>query len=304
MRIRALVTLAALLFCGGHRTIALPAKQADLVLTGGKIFTANDAAPWADAVAAAGGRIVAVGTDREVARFIGPRTKVLDVRGKLVIPGLIDAHTHFASGGRSLIGLSFRGVASIPKVREMIAARIRELPPGALVSGSAYDHTLFPGGAWPSRKDLDEVSPVESRHHRARGRAQHLGEQPGPEDGRHHEGHEGPLRRRDPQGPGDGRADRHPHRSRGGSCPDRGPGGRFHAGRGYRPRSRACGRARPHRGAHRFELRRNGDLPETRGRGRADPSRLCLAAHRTNEGLPFAKASGGGRATTWSASGS
>ncbi len=160
MRIRALVALAALLFCGGHRTLAVPAKQADLVLTGGRVFTANDAAPWADAVAAAGGRVVAVGTDREVARFIGPRTKVLNVRGKLVIPGLIDAHTHFASGGRSLIGLSFRGVASIPKVREMIAARINELPPGALVSGSAYDHTLFPGGAWPTRQDLDQVSPA------------------------------------------------------------------------------------------------------------------------------------------------
>lgn len=160
MRIRTLITLTALLCCGGHRTLAAPAQHADLALTGGKIFTANDAAPWADAIAVSKGKIVAVGTDRQIARFIGPRTKVLDVRGKLVIPGLIDAHTHFASGGRSLIGLSFRGVGSVPKVREMIAARIKELPPGALVSGSAYDHTLFPGGAWPTRKDLDEVSPA------------------------------------------------------------------------------------------------------------------------------------------------
>jgi predicted amidohydrolase YtcJ len=159
MRIHTLITLAALLACAGHRTLAVPVPQADLALTGGRIFTANDAAPWADAIAVAKGRIIAVGTDREIARTIGPRTTVLDVRGKLVIPGLIDAHTHFASGGRSLIGLSFRGVASIQKIREMIASRIRELPAGALISGSAYDHTLFPGGTWPSRQDLDAVAP-------------------------------------------------------------------------------------------------------------------------------------------------
>jgi predicted amidohydrolase YtcJ len=152
------ITLAALLFFGGLRTFAAPADRADLVLTHGKVFTANEAAPWAEAVAVTGGRIVAVGTDDDIERLIGPRTKVLDVRGKLVIPGLIDAHTHFASGGRSLIGLSFRGIASIAKVQEMIAAKIRDLPAGALVSGSAYDHSLFPGGAWPTKKDLDKVS--------------------------------------------------------------------------------------------------------------------------------------------------
>ncbi len=156
---RTTIILATLVFLGTLRSSAAPAKPADLAVTHGKIFTANDAAPWAEAVAVTGGRIVAVGTDREIARFIGPRTKVLDVAGKLVIPGLIDAHTHFASGGRSLIGLSFRGVASMAKIREMIAARIAELPSGALVSGSAYDHTLFPGGAWPTRRDLDEISP-------------------------------------------------------------------------------------------------------------------------------------------------
>ncbi len=153
------MTLATLLFLGGLRASAAPVRKADLAVTHGKIFTANGAAPWAEAVAVKGGRIVAVGTDREIERFIGGGTKVIDVGGKLVIPGLIDAHTHFASGGRSLIGLSFRGVSSIAKVQEMIAAKIHELPAGALVSGSAYDHTLFPGGAWPTREDLDKVSP-------------------------------------------------------------------------------------------------------------------------------------------------
>ena len=96
------LTLAALLFFGGLRTFAAPVDNADLVLRHGKVFTANGAAPWAEAVAVTGGRIVAVGADRDVEKLIGPGTKVLDLRGKLVIPGLIDATpTSLQEGGRS-----------------------------------------------------------------------------------------------------------------------------------------------------------------------------------------------------------
>jgi predicted amidohydrolase YtcJ len=136
-----------------------PPDKADFVLVNGKVFTGNEAAPWAEAVAARDGRIIAVGTDSDVRGLTGPGTLVFDAQGRLVIPGLIDAHTHFSSGGRSLISLSFRGVRSVEKIREMVAARIRELPPGSPVIGSEYDHTLFPGGRWPSRADLDPVSP-------------------------------------------------------------------------------------------------------------------------------------------------
>jgi predicted amidohydrolase YtcJ len=115
--------------------------------------------PFVEAVAVNGGKILAVGTTAAIKKLIGRSTQVLDVAGKLVIPGFIDAHTHFASGGRSLATLTFRGVNSIEKVKEMVAAKIKELPPGETVSGSQYDHTLFPGGNWPTREDLDKVSP-------------------------------------------------------------------------------------------------------------------------------------------------
>ena len=148
-----------LFLVGGSRTFAGQTDKADLVIKNGKVFTANDAGPWAEAVACMSGKIIAVGTGHDIDRFVGSATRVLDVQGRLVIPGLIDAHTHFSSGGRSLISLSFRGVNTIAKVQEMVAARIKELPPGALVSGSEYDHTLFAGGNWPKKEDLDKVSP-------------------------------------------------------------------------------------------------------------------------------------------------
>jgi len=133
--------------------------KADLIVQNGRVFTANDALPWVEAVAVKDGKILAVGSTASMKSFMGPATKVLDVKGKLVLPGLCDAHTHFSSGGGSLASLTFRGVTSIGKVQDLVAAKIKGLPAGAPVYGSQYDHTLFPGGNWPTREDLDKVSP-------------------------------------------------------------------------------------------------------------------------------------------------
>lgn len=134
-------------------------EKADLVLVNGKVHTVDEARPAVESVAVKDGLITALGSNSETRKLIGPKTLVVDAQGKLVLPGFIDAHTHFVSGGHSLITLTFRGVNSIAKVQEMVAAKIRELPPGAPVFGSQYDHTLFPGGNWPTRQDLDTVSP-------------------------------------------------------------------------------------------------------------------------------------------------
>jgi hypothetical protein len=138
---------------------APPQDIADLVLVNGKVVTLDPKIPAAEAVAVKDGRILVVGTSAEIRKYVGPATKVLDLKGKLVVPGLIDAHLHFASGGHSLASLTFRGVSSAEKVQEMVAARIRELPAGETVNGSEYDHTLFPGQKWPSKADLDKVAP-------------------------------------------------------------------------------------------------------------------------------------------------
>ena len=132
---------------------------ADGALINGRIFTLDPEKPWAEAVAIKDGRFLAVGTSNEIRRLIGPETKVLDARGKLVIPGLIDAHVRFAAGGHSLMSLTFRGVRTVEKIQEIVAARITELPAGGAVFGSQYDQTLFPEQKWPTKEDLDIVSP-------------------------------------------------------------------------------------------------------------------------------------------------
>lgn len=134
-------------------------EKADMVLHKGKIFTSEYDNSFVEAVAVKNNKILFVGSNDEAKKFIGPTTEVLDLRGKIAVPGFIDAHLHFASGGRSLATLTFRGVDSVEKVQEIVAAKIAELPEGAPVFGSQYDHTLFPGGAWPTKEDLDKVSP-------------------------------------------------------------------------------------------------------------------------------------------------
>lgn len=136
-----------------------PQEKADMVLHNGKIYTSVDENPFVEAVAVKNSKILFVGSNKDAKKFIGPTTEVLDLRGKIAVPGFTDAHLHFASGGRSLATLTFRGVDSVEKIQEMVAAKIAELPEGAPVFGSQYDHTLFPGGAWPTKEDLDKVSP-------------------------------------------------------------------------------------------------------------------------------------------------
>ncbi|MBC7360959.1 MAG: amidohydrolase [Candidatus Aminicenantes bacterium] len=135
-----------------------PVQKADLVIVG-KIFTGVDHQPFVEALAAAEGKILATGKRNEIKKYIGPQTRLIELKEGVAIPGLIDAHTHFSSGGQSLITLSFRGVNSVEKVQQMVAEKIKELPPGTPIFGREYDHTLFPGQKWPTKEDLDKVSP-------------------------------------------------------------------------------------------------------------------------------------------------
>lgn len=132
-------------------------RNVSLVLTGGKVFTADGRGTLAEAVAVDGNRIVAVGTSREInAAYHGART--IDLKGRLVTPGFNDSHLHFLGGGLSLLRVNLVGAKTLAEAKARVAARVRELPAGAWVTGRGWDHTLW-GGAWPTKKDLDEVAP-------------------------------------------------------------------------------------------------------------------------------------------------
>ncbi|MDQ3753309.1 MAG: amidohydrolase family protein, partial [Acidobacteriota bacterium] len=132
-------------------------RRVSLVLSNGKIFTADEQGSLAQAVAVDGERIIAVGTNDEInARFTGART--IDLGGQLVTPGFNDAHIHFVSGGQALQRVDLNGAQTLEEAKQRIAAKAKELPPGAWIQGRGWDHTLW-GGQWPTRQDLDAVVP-------------------------------------------------------------------------------------------------------------------------------------------------
>src|SRR5881409_2193667 len=136
-----------------------PEMSADLVLLDGAVVTEDPARPGARAVAVSGDTIAAVGTDDEIARLVGPKTRRIDLRGAMVVPGLIDAHGHVRSFGEELANLDLHGVASIEEVARRVRERDAVLPPGAWITGHGWDQNLWPRKKFPDHRPLTEAAP-------------------------------------------------------------------------------------------------------------------------------------------------
>jgi predicted amidohydrolase YtcJ len=154
----AVVALAGLAACGGPDRAAPAAAPADLVLVGGDVITMDAARPRARAVAIRDGRVIAVGDDAEVRALAGAATRVVDLAGRTVTPGLVDAHCHLAGLGASLERVSLRGVASEADAVAAVAAAAAGRPAGEWVLGRGWDQNLW-DGAFPIRATLDVALP-------------------------------------------------------------------------------------------------------------------------------------------------
>ena len=134
------------------------ARPADLVLIGGRIFTADAARSWAEAIAVRGGRIAVVGGSDAVMRLAGPRTRVIELRGRTVTPGFQDAHVHPAHGGLARMRCELHDVEGLDRYLEMIAGYAASHPDEPWILGGGWSLADFPGGL-PRREDLDRVVP-------------------------------------------------------------------------------------------------------------------------------------------------
>ncbi len=127
---------------------------ADLVVTGSKVWVGDGTA--ADALAVRGDRVVALGAE-PVAELIGPRTRVLDHTGALVVPGFQDAHIHAPPAGRNIRTVDLRGLLGRPAYLDRIAGYVADHPGDGWIVGGGWSMEHFPGGA-PHRADLDAVT--------------------------------------------------------------------------------------------------------------------------------------------------
>jgi len=154
-----------LAYAGLTGVAAAQGVPADTVLHHGKVVTVDRAFSIAQAVAIAGDRVVAVGSDADVDKLIGPSTKVLDLAGRTAIPGLNDSHLHTMVGAANELSVSLAEAKSIKDVQDALARRAAETPPGKWILGSSGWHeSQLKEGRLPTRQELDAVTPNNPVH--------------------------------------------------------------------------------------------------------------------------------------------
>ena len=157
MKLRWLV----LVLCAGTAL----AQPADLVLRNGKIVTLEQSAPEVQGLAARGGRIIAVGSNKAVDALVGPSTRVINLNQRLAIPGFIEGHGHFTELGASKMMLDLGGAKNWDDIVAMVAAAAREAKPGTWILGSGFHQAKWDRPpepnvrGFPVHASLSRVSP-------------------------------------------------------------------------------------------------------------------------------------------------
>jgi predicted amidohydrolase YtcJ len=138
---------------------------ADLVLRGGRIITLDDRTPNAQALAARNGAVVAIGSDADVARFVGPNTQVIDLAGQTAIPGFIEGHGHFNNLGQGKMNLDLMNTKSWEEIIHQVALAVEKAKPGQWIIGRGWHQEKWSSTpqpnveGFPLHASLDKVSP-------------------------------------------------------------------------------------------------------------------------------------------------
>src|ERR1041385_4469760 len=152
------VLLSVLLF-----GLAVPQRRrvepADLILLNGNVYTVNEKMAHAEAVVIKGDRIVFVGTNAAAKIYQGPNTRVVDLHGGTVVPGMTDAHYHFLGVGQREMNLNLEGITSLEDFLAKVKERVDKAKPGEWVTGRGWIETFWKNQAFPTRWDLDKISP-------------------------------------------------------------------------------------------------------------------------------------------------
>jgi predicted amidohydrolase YtcJ len=151
----ALISIALLSFV----LISPTVETADMVFKNGNIYTVNERQPHAEAIAVKGSRIIFVGSNSEVKRYEGKGTRVVDLKGRTVVPGMTDAHNHLIGVGLREMTLNLEGTTSLEDFLAKVKARVEKAKPGEWITGRGWIETFWKPPVFPTRQDLDKVSP-------------------------------------------------------------------------------------------------------------------------------------------------
>lgn len=156
---RYILVVFALAALAVPQTVWSAQSSADVVFTNGNVYTGVAKHPGAEAVAVRDGRIVFVGSSAKARAFVGKQTRVVDLEGSTVVPGLTDAHCHLAGIGFREMTLNLEGTKSLEDFLGRVKARVAETQKGAWVTGRGWIETFWSPPEFPTRWDLDKISP-------------------------------------------------------------------------------------------------------------------------------------------------
>ncbi|MBT8171590.1 amidohydrolase family protein, partial [Candidatus Bathyarchaeota archaeon] len=132
---------------------------ADLALVNGNIITMNSVQQTAEAIAIKKDKIINVGTNEEINHYIGKNTNIINLQGKTIVPGFIDAHIHVSDFGKFLTWLDLKDVNSIKEMQKRIKKRANKSPNERWIVGNGWNQANFIEQRYPNRLDLDETAP-------------------------------------------------------------------------------------------------------------------------------------------------
>ena len=139
--------------------LALQQQPADLVILNARVYTADVNRPVAEAFAVRGGRIAFVGSSRGALALVGPRTERLDLAGRTVIPGMVDAHAHLLGLGQALRTVNLVGTRSYDEVIGRVVERARTARPGEWIRGRGWDQNDWADTRFPTHQALSRAVP-------------------------------------------------------------------------------------------------------------------------------------------------
>src|SRR5260221_5187050 len=167
---RAAIAAAGLLFAfssayqisaqsAATQTVSLDKDAPVTLYKNARIYTNDPQAPWASAMLVRGEELLVIGDEDEVSALAEKGTGVVDLSGHFVMPGFNDAHVHLGSAGQDASAVRIHGASTIAEAQNRLSAAVAQTKPGEWVTGSGWDHTLWPEKRFLTRQDLDSVSP-------------------------------------------------------------------------------------------------------------------------------------------------
>jgi predicted amidohydrolase YtcJ len=135
------------------------AQDTDLIVVNGNIYTVNEKQPHTEAMAVKGDRIVFLGSNEDARKFRGDKTRIVDLGGKTVVPGLTDSHCHIFGIGEREMRFNLEGTNSLQDFLAKVGERVSQTEKGKWITGRGWIETFWKPAEFPSRQDLDKVTP-------------------------------------------------------------------------------------------------------------------------------------------------